>query len=144
MSLDFSRAILHLKKDELNKAIAEAFTDTVYLFARENTQVISEVGAFSTHPTSDIVDTGRLRASQWGSTGTQMPAMIPTNLNIDTQNFTAELSWNTDYALYVNQGYVNRNGKVIEGRPWHELAQRRFDLPATFEKLVLDNIEQKL
>lgn len=110
---------------QINDAVKTAFKDTALLLAAENTKAISEVGAFGSHPDSDIVDTGRLRSSQ----------------QLDfTGDTTADLSWPVEYALYVHEGYVLRNGRVVIGRPWSELARDRLDVQRTFSTLLEEEL----
>jgi hypothetical protein len=116
---------LSLNIPQITNAVKRAFKDTTLIFAAENIKAISEVGAFSSHPDSDIVDTGRLRASQ------QIHQIA------DTQ---AELSWDVDYALYVHEGYVMKNGRVIVGRPWTTKTAERMNIQQTFDRLIEDNL----
>lgn len=104
----------------INEAAQRAIADTAFLYGRENTEVISEPGAFPSTP-EDIVDTGALRSSQQVS-------------KVSDNEYL--LSWNVDYALYVHEGYTLRNGNRVEGRPWTEEARKRLDINATFSKLL--------
>ncbi len=86
----------------------------------EFTKVISEPGAFAGFD-GDIVDTGRLRASQ----------------KLEFLNASeAQFSWDVEYALYVHEGYKLRNGKQQAGRPWTTEGLKRFDAQKTFETLL--------
>lgn len=141
--------------DKLNSAIIQAFKDTILLFGRENTKVISTPGLFPEFPNSDIVDTGELRSSQ----------------TIEFESDTVGvLSWPKAYALPVHEGATFRNrpfmrrahtrkittafGKpirprtvrvdahqsttgsyTIPGRPWTRLATERFDGGRAMERL---------
>ena len=117
---------LRLNITEVNEAIKQAFQETALLYSAKNTEVISEVGAFSSHPDSDIVDNGILRSRQT----LDFPG--------DTE---ANLSWPVEYAAYVHEGYVRRNGTVVIGRPWTELAAERLDINQTFSTLVDEALE---
>jgi hypothetical protein len=117
---------IQLNLTTVTDAAREAFRELVFLYGAENTKVISEVGAFSDYPDRDIVDLGRLRAS----------------LNYDTpfeesgDTFRSTLTWDTEYAAYVHEGYVRRNGRVVQGRPWTQLAAARLNPQETFAKLI--------
>lgn len=110
-----------LNLTSVEQAAVSAFQGTCQLLGREFTRTISEVGAFSTHPDSDIVDTGQLRASQ--------------QLTFPSPGW-AIFSWNTEYALYVHEGYTLRNGGQVQGRPWTQLGQERFEFIETYKKLL--------
>lgn len=141
--------------EKLNSAIIQSFKDTILLFGRENTKVISTPGLFPEFPNSDIVDTGELRSSQ------------TIEFDSDTE---ATISWPKAYALAVHEGATFRNRQfqrqahtrkiktafgrpirprnvrvqahtsttgsyTIPGRPWTRLATKRFDGGKTMEKL---------
>jgi hypothetical protein len=76
------------------------------------TEVISEPGAFDGFE-GDIVDTGRLRASQ------QLDFVSPNE---------ARFSWNTEYALYVLLGFTYRNGREQPGRDWTKRRLEQLDV----------------
>ena len=100
-----------------------AFGDLVGLYESECTKVISEPGAFPNYhnPDADIIDSDRLRSS------VQTQFLSPSE---------AEISWPVEYSAYVHEGYVMRNGRVIEGRPWTEEAKSRLDLNAKMSLLL--------
>lgn len=116
---------LEMNLNEINEAVKKAFKETALLYKAENVKVISEVGAFPSHPDSDIVNTTNLRKS--------------TDLQF-TGDLEAELSWNVEYAVYVHEGYVKRNGTVIIGRPWTTKARERLDIQRTFSTLIDENL----
>jgi hypothetical protein len=110
---------LRLNLDRISETAKEAFAETALLFERELTQVMSEPGAFPSHPDSDIVDTGQLRASQ--------------TVN-KVSDFQSDFSYPTEYALYVHEGYTMKNGRVIIGRPWTEKAAENLNVEAVFNQ----------
>jgi hypothetical protein len=105
---------------KLNQAATEAFKETCFLMGNSFTQVISEPGAFDNFD-GDLVDTGQLRSSQ------------QLEFQGDDQ---AQFSWNTEYALFVYEGYSLRNGGEQPGRPWTTEGLKRFDAQAVFAKLL--------
>ena len=117
---------LRLNIAEVNEVIKQAFVETALLYSAKNTEVISEVGAFSSHPDSDTVDNGILRSRQTRD--------FPGNTE-------ADLYWPVEYAAYVHEGYIRRNGTVVTGRPWTELAAERLDINQTFSTLVDEGLE---
>ena len=108
-------------------AAEDAFKESCFLLGREFTEVISEVGAFPEHPDRDLVDTGRLRASQ--------------TLDFPERG-KAVFSWNTDYAIYQHSGFTMRNGQQWEGRPWTRLGMERLNFQNTYAKLLESKLNQ--
>lgn len=108
---------------KITKAAKSAFKDACFIAHRNIIQVISEPGAFPSHPSSDIVDKGLLRASQ------QPPVF--------SQGDTVAIFANgVSYGIYVALGYTTRSGIEVEGRNWMMLGLRRTDLTATTQKLL--------
>ncbi len=105
---------------KLTKAAQSAFKETVLLMGTKFTEVISEPGAFDGFP-GDIVDTGRLRASQ------QTDFISPNE---------AQISFNVEYAIFVHEGYTLRNGGSQPGRPWTSEGLKRFDAQKAFGLLL--------
>lgn len=101
-------------------AAVEAFKETAYLLGRTFSEVISERGAFDAHPDRDLVDTGKLRASQ----------------RLTIRGGVAEFSWSSEYAVYQHSGYQLRNGEEWKGRPWTEEGLQRFNLQETYSRLL--------
>lgn len=117
---------INLNFSGVERAAQQAFKEACYLLGREYTKAISEAGAFDGF-SGDIVDTGALRASQ------RIEFAGPGE---------AQFSWDTEYALFVHEGYTLRNGEEIGGRPWTKLGLERFNLKDTYEKILgakLDN-----
>lgn len=109
---------LTLKINEFNKASVKAFQETALILGREFTRVITEPRYWKAFDdVRDIVDLGQLRSSQ------RVVFNNPT---------TALFSWNTEYAVYVHEGYTLRNGTVVQGRPWTQIAIQEFDLQSQF------------
>lgn len=119
-----TKVIVNFKAVE--QAAIEAFQDTCFLLGREFTDIITETGAFPSHPDRDIVDTGALRASQ------RLDFKAPGN---------AEFSWPVAYALYQHEGYTLRNGTEYQGRPWTKLGLERFDFNGVYGKLLKAKID---
>lgn len=113
---------LNWNGDRVSERVKNAFQDLALLYAAANTEIISEPGAFPDYnnPGADIVDTGRLRASQ--------------RFEYES-DVKAKFSWNTAYAPYVHEGYVRGDGTVVRGRPWTEEAIDRLEPEETFRKL---------
>jgi hypothetical protein len=99
---------LNLNWKKIDRATIKAFKDTNLLAGRRFTQAISSpTWEYPIDPSPrDIVDTGRLRASQ--------------QLNFSPRGTEAIHSWPTDYALYVHEGYTTRKGSQIPARRWTE------------------------
>lgn len=109
---------LTLNIPQLNAATEQAFQETAFLLGREFTRVITEPRTWDGFDgPRDIVDMGQLRSSQ------QI---------VFTQPLEAVFSWNTEYAAYVHEGYILRNGREIQGRPWTQVAIEEFDTQAAF------------
>lgn len=113
--------LVKLNTTKITKAARSAFREACFLQGRVFTEVISEPGAFSSHPNSDIVDTGALRASQ--------------TLTFEDAD-TARFAWPVEYSLYVQKGYTRSNGTIIEGRDWIAEGQRRFNVADAVAKLM--------
>lgn len=116
---DFDRNI-----EKLDRAIIQSFKETILLFGRENTRVISTPGLFEGFP-GDIVDTGELRSSQ------------TIEFDSDTEG---TIAWPKAYALPVHEGATypprgNFKGRTQPGRPWTKKAMERFDGGKVMEKL---------
>lgn len=110
---------LNLKR--VTVAAEQAFKESCFLLGREFSQLISESGAFPNYPDRDLVDTGRLRASQ----------------RVDfPRRGKAIFSWSTEYALYQHEGYTLRNGQNWPGRPWTREGLSRFNLQQTYRTLL--------
>lgn len=91
--------------ESLRRATAEAMRQTALQLDARFTEEISAVKwTFPTPPrVRDIVDTGRLRASQTRTTA------------IDG---TTEWRWPVEYAAEVHEGGTTHQGLRFPGRPW--------------------------
>ena len=122
--------------EELDNILTEAFANITEALTDEFTVVIEEIGAFPQMPSSDIVDTGRLRDS----------------LIIDTDNYNCKWEWepkNPDngypYAPAVYSGFLAYGKKPIPGRHWPEKAMKRLDPVLGFAaELELQGIPVKI
>lgn len=112
---------VNLNISKIEQAALQSFKEACFLLGREFTAVISEPGAFTEHPSRDLVDTGQLRSSQ------QLTF-------VDAGR--AEFAWPVEYAIYQHEGYTLRNGQQWVGRPWTKVALDRFQFQQTFEKLM--------
>lgn len=73
----------------------------------------------------DVVDTGRLRASQ---TATPTPDGV-------------EFTWPTEYAMQVHEGGVGLDGRPFPGRPWTQEPLKQ--LPEQFGKLMAEELRKR-
>lgn len=103
-------------------AIQQAFRDTALVISAEFTKAITD----PIYPWDrgesprDIVDTGRLRASQ----------------QYQVFGTSATWLWNVDYSLPVHNGAVLRNGTVLQPRRWTKVAFDRRPPKIVFEQLL--------
>ena len=95
----------------LSAAKAEALRKTaLYLDTRFTEEISSVKWDFPTPPqVRDIVDTGRLRASQ--------------TRRIESDN-SVTFTWPVEYAAQVHEGGVGLNGQRFPGRPWTQAPLR--------------------
>lgn len=112
---------------KIDRLVTEVFRDTVAIVSGEFTKGITDpIYPWGRSPSPrDIVDTGRLRASQ------QVSFIAPT---------TARWVWAVDYALPVHNGAVLRNGTILPPRKWTEVALRRRPPVDVFAKLLARKI----
>ena len=113
----------------LEAELINAFKKTCDKLGNKMTEIIEREGAYSPpFPAGrDIVDTGALKNSQ----------------TIENVNpYLTEISYNTDYALLVHEGYIKKDGFMQPGRPWMTDAVDELDIIKTFEK-ELDDIIKK-
>lgn len=107
----------------------KAFKETVMLFMRKCTEVISSPRLWAGYgDVRDIVDTGQLRASA--------KIRFPRDSG---EVLEGELSWLTEYAAAVHNGavirYRNGNTRIIPAREWTKIALESFDFQATYTRL---------
>jgi hypothetical protein len=96
-----------------------------------DTQFTSEISAVKwDYPTPpqvrDIVDTGRLRASQTRT------------INPDG---SVTFTWPVEYATQVHEGGVGLNGQRFPGRPWTRAPLA--EAPETFAALLRDELRRR-
>ena len=108
---------------EIEAAALRAFRETVLIMDAEYKLTISDPNAFARlgFTNQDIVDTGRLRASQqfnFAGTG------------------KAIYSWPVDYSIYVHEGYTLRNGRQQLGRPWTDETVKRANPQGIFDRIL--------
>lgn len=92
-------------KRHLEKATQEALRRTsLWLDARFTEEISSVKWKYPTPPEiRDIVDTGRLRASQ---------------TRVTNSDGSVTFTWPTEYATQVHEGGVSISGMRFPGRPW--------------------------
>ncbi len=108
-----------LNKALLNKRLSKAFEKTCDRLGSKMTEIIEREGGYTPpFPTGrDIVDTGALKESQ------SIERVTP---------FKTVFHYDTDYALYVHEGYTLRNGKMQPSRPWMWDGINELDIEKTF------------
>lgn len=111
-----------------DEAVAKALRQTaLYLDARFTEEISAVKWDFPSPPqVRDIVDTGRLRASQ---TREQQ--------NDGSVTFT----WPVEYATEVHEGGVGLNGQRFPGRPWTKAPLE--ELPTKFGQFLNAAIEEQ-
>lgn len=99
-------------REDINRAVQTALRQSTIWLDQQFTAEISAVKwAFPTPPqVRDIVDTGRLRASQTREE------------RVDGVSFT----WPVPYAMQVHEGGVTFNGLAFPGRPWTQEPLRKY------------------
>lgn len=110
-----SEYTLEINSDRIEEELAQAFNSAMFALGVKFTEEISTNKWEWIKPPSprDIVDTGRLRASQ------SLEFESPTQ---------ALFNWSTDYAVYVHEGVQFRNGTRTPPRRWTESALNDFDI----------------
>lgn len=114
---------VNINTARLQSAIASAFQETVLIMDAEFSKAITDPvwpWPYGDSP-RNIVDTGRLRLSQ------QVPLI---------RDGSAIFEWASEYAIYVHQGYVTRNGNELPGRPWTKRALQKRNPSKVFSKLL--------
>lgn len=111
----------------LEKAVAKALRQTaLYLDTRFTEEISAVKWDFPTPPqVRDIVDTGRLRASQ---TREQQP------------DGSVTFTWPVEYATEVHEGGVGLNGQRFPGRAWTKAPLE--ELPTKFGRFLNAAIEE--
>lgn len=109
--------------DRLIGALARPFREANELLGRGfDKEITSNKWSWPTAPSPrDIIDDGQLRNAY------------------DGQPLTPELyehSWNTEYAMAVNQGAVFDDGRSMPGRDWTKEPLSNGTLEKAFEKLA--------
>tara|TARA_B100000073_G_scaffold288095_1_gene250134 strand:- start:757 stop:1131 length:375 start_codon:yes stop_codon:yes gene_type:complete len=106
----------------LDRAVARATQALVKRMSAEYTaEISSSKWEWIDGSTRDIVDTGRLRASQ------------TTRKVSDTQY---EVSWPVEYATQVHEGAKLKNGGEWPARPWTQTALENVDAKKYFETIL--------
>lgn len=110
-------------QDALEAAIPAAMRDlSLHLDARFTQEISAVKWEFPTPPqVRDIVDTGRLRASQ------------TRHINEDG---SFSFTWPVEYAAQVHEGGVGLNGQRFPGRPWTKAPTE--ELPEVFGRLLAE------
>lgn len=111
---------------QLEAAVQKALRQTsLYLDARFTEEISAVKWEFPTPPqVRDIVDTGRLRASQ---------------TRVQQSDGTVTFTWPVEYATQVHEGGVGLNGQRFPGRPWTKAPLE--ELPAKFGQYLKAAIE---
>lgn len=108
----------------VNKAVNQL---SLWLDARFTQEISAVKWSYPTPPqVRDIVDTGRLRASQTRT------------VNSDG---SVTFTWPTEYASEVHEGGVSTTGMRFPGRPWTQAPLE--EMPAKFGELLRRAIEEE-
>ncbi len=111
-----------LDKTAFNQAVAAATQALVNRLSVEYTKEISaDKWDWVDGQTRDIVDTGRLRASQ-------------TVRRVDDSKF--QFSWPVEYATEVHEGAKLKGGGEWPARPWTKTALENVDPKSFFETIL--------
>ena len=113
-------------KRKIRNIITKAFAETCQEYFTECQDVIADNNAFIDFPNQDIIDTGNLRNS--GSL-----------TKVDDAHYV--IDYDTNYALYVHEGYTLRNGGKQKGRPWTKVAEEKLNLEETLAKKIADKLK---
>ncbi len=113
---------------KLEAAINKALRQTsLYLDTRFTEEISSVKWDFPSPPqVRDIVDTGRLRASQ---------------TRAQESDGSVTFTWPVEYATEVHEGGVGLNGQRFPGRPWTKAPLE--ELPAKFGQYLKAAIEEQ-
>lgn len=109
----------------LQGAIDKAFKEVCDGLNNEFKEVIADKNAFENFPDQDIIDTGELLKNQ------KLIIKNPGEANYE---------WGVDYALEVHEGYTKKNGTRTMGRPWTQVAIRRYRPGLKFALAVAKNL----
>lgn len=106
----------------IDQAVEKAFKEATMIMDGEFKKAISEsVYAWPKGETPrDVVDTGRLRASQEYSYTYKV----------------ARYTWPLEYAAAVHNGYLTRGRTAMPARPWTDKALAKKDLNAMAQRLL--------
>ena len=105
-----------------SKAVAKATQELVNRLSAEYTsEISSDKWDWVDGQTRDIVDTGRLRASQ-------------TVRRVSDTEF--EFSWPVEYAAQVHEGTKLKGGGEWPARPWTQTALENVDAKSYFETIL--------
>ena len=105
-----------------SKAVAKATQELVNRLSAEYTsEISSDKWDWVDGQTRDIVDTGRLRASQ-------------TVRQVSDTEF--EFSWPVEYAAQVHEGTKLKGGGEWPARPWTRTALENVDAKSYFETIL--------
>lgn len=112
----------------LDRATAQALRQLgTWLDARFTEEISATKWAYPTPPqVRDIVDTGRLRASQ---------------TRVVNADGSVTFSWPTEYATQVHEGGVSTEGLRFPGRPWTKAPLE--GAPAKFGQLLRSALEEQ-
>lgn len=110
----------------IRRALEQAFIDTGHTAGRQFTKALSSnIWAWPRGENPrDVVDTGRLRASQTEEFKGRQP----------DGTYRFEFSWPVDYAAPVHQGAVFRDGSSMPARPWTKVALQQWDAQRHFSR----------
>lgn len=115
-------------KGKLERAVAKALDQlSRQLDARFTAEISAVKWDYPTPPqVRDIVDTGRLRASQTRT------------VNADG---SVTFTWPVDYAMQVHEGGVGLNGQRFPGRPWTQAPLA--EAPAKFGEFLRRSLQEE-
>jgi len=120
-----------MSKDKLDKKLKEAKEKAVkqlnnWLDSRFTEEISAVKWDFPTPPkVRDIVDTGRLRASQ---------------TRVQREDGKIEFSWPVEYAKQVHEGGVGLDGQRFPGRPWTKGPLK--EAPEKFKEFLTQAIKE--
>jgi hypothetical protein len=118
------------RKGDLNKALDQAVAQATkqlgtWLDARFTEEISAVKWKYPTPPqVRDIVDTGRLRASQ---------------TRVVNSDGSVTFTWPTEYAAQVHEGGVSDTGLRFPGRPWTKAPLE--EAPAKFGEFLRSALE---
>lgn len=115
--------IVNFDSAKIDQAVTKAFRETTIILDGEFKKAITEpiYGWPKGDSPRDVVDTGRLRASQIYQFGS---------------NLNAIYTWPVEYSAAVHNGYLTRGGSAMPARPWTTEALRKKNPTVIMQRLI--------